>query len=61
MLLFDVQLCHVTSSLSNYTTFLHPSLLMIDVPLKMWPPKPEKKCVPLDYSEDIDDNLLVFT
>jgi hypothetical protein len=34
---------------------------MIDVPSKIWRPKPENKYVPLDYSDDIDDEILVFT
>jgi hypothetical protein len=34
---------------------------MIDVPSKIWRPKPENKYVPLDYGDDIDDDLLVFT
>jgi hypothetical protein len=34
---------------------------MIDVPSKIWRPKPENKYVPLDYGNDIDDDLLVFT
>jgi hypothetical protein len=34
---------------------------MIDVPSKIWRPKPENKYVPLDYGDDIDDDILVFT
>jgi hypothetical protein len=34
---------------------------MIDVPSKIWQPKPENKYVPINYGDDIGDNLLVFT
>jgi hypothetical protein len=60
MPLFDARFCHVSSHSLSYTTSLHQSLMM-DVPSKIWQPKPEKKYVPLDYSNHIDDNILVFT
>ena len=31
------------------------------MPSKIWRPKPENRYVPLDYGDDIDDDLLVFT
>jgi hypothetical protein len=34
---------------------------MIDVPSKIWRAKPENKYVLLDYSDNIDDDILVFT
>jgi hypothetical protein len=34
---------------------------MIDVPPKMWRPKPANRCVPLDCGDDIDDDLSIFT
>jgi hypothetical protein len=60
MPLFDARHYFVSSSASLYTMILHPSL-MINVPSKIWRPKPENKYVPLDYGNDIDDDFLVFT
>jgi hypothetical protein len=34
---------------------------MIDVPSKIWWPEPENKNVSLDYGDDNDNDLLVFT
>ena len=34
---------------------------MIDVPPKIWRPKPENKYVPLDYSTDIDEGAFNFS
>ena len=34
---------------------------MIDVPSKIWRPKPVNRYVPLDCGDDIDNDLLVFT
>jgi hypothetical protein len=59
MLLYDVNHCLVSSNSSSYTTSLHRSFL-IDVPSKIWRPKPENRYVPLDYGDDIDDDLLIF-
>jgi hypothetical protein len=34
---------------------------MIDVPLKIWRPKPANRYVPLDCGNNINNDLLVFT
>jgi hypothetical protein len=60
MPIFNVMHCQVSSSASSYTTPLHQSF-MIDVPSKIWRPKLEKRYVPLDYGDDLDDELLIFT
>jgi hypothetical protein len=52
--------CSVTGRVSAYSTLLHRSCV-IDVPSKIWRPKPATKYVPLDYGDDIDDDLLVCT
>ena len=33
---------------------------MIDVPPKIWRPKPENKHIPLDYATDVDDGFFDF-
>jgi hypothetical protein len=60
MPIFNVHHCVVSSPSSSYATTLSQSL-MIDVPSKIWRPKPANRYVPLDYGDDIDDDLLVFT
>jgi hypothetical protein len=60
MPVFNVQHCVVTSQLSSYPAPLSQSC-MIDVPSKIWRPKPANRYVPLDYGDDIDEDLLIFT
>jgi hypothetical protein len=60
MPIFNIHHCFVSSDSSSYATTLSQSL-MIDVPSKIWRPKPANRYVPLDYGDDIDDDLLIFT
>jgi hypothetical protein len=60
MPIFNLHHCFVSSSSSSHATTLSQSL-MIDVPSKIWRPKPANRYVPLDYGDNIDDDLLVFT
>jgi hypothetical protein len=60
MPIFNVNHVFVQSNSNTYKADLHQSL-MIDVPSKIWRPKPENRYVPLDYGDNIDDDLLVFT
>ena len=36
------------------------SILMIEVPPKIWRPRQENKCRLTDYSGDIDDDILYY-
>ena len=41
-------------------TVPHASLLVIEVPPKIWHQKPDDRYIPLDYSNDIDDGVFLF-
>jgi hypothetical protein len=60
MPVFNIHHCFVSSTLSSHATALSQSL-MINVPSKIWHPKPANRYVPLDHGDDIEVNLLVFT
>jgi hypothetical protein len=36
------------------------NLFVIEVPAKLWRPKPTDKYLPMDYADDVDDNVFVF-
>jgi hypothetical protein len=60
MLVFDTHHCLVSSQASSYTTPLH-CLHIIDIPSKIWQPKPESKYVLLDYDNDVNNTLFMST
>jgi hypothetical protein len=62
--------CNQTSSLSQAMSQVvciqaaggtrHGCLVVIDVPPKVWQPKPKDVYVPPDYANDIDDKHFIF-
>ena len=56
MPVFNTQHCFVSTASSSCATALSQSL-MIDVPSKIWRPKPANRCVPLNYGDDVDDDF----
>ena len=46
--------------LDDPTTVCTASSFVIAVPPKLWRPKPADQCIPMDYSDDIDESVFLF-
>jgi hypothetical protein len=57
----SAQHCLISSALSSRATTTLSRSLVIDVPPKIWRPKPANRHLPLDHGNNIDDDLLIFT